>query len=115
MAFQGEVAVPLTKVKVVELLTKSVIPPTILASASLMASFLTWSPSTIGALESFLGRGLIFKAAILGPPLAAAYGLLTILIRLTFGTLRIELDDGRKVEVRFVRRRSAEKLISAIL
>lgn len=114
-AFQGEVAVSLARVKVVELLTKSVIPPTILASASLAASLLIWSPAVLEALESFLGKGLALEAALLGPPLAAVYGFLTILIRLMFGTLNIELDDGRRIEVKFVRRKSAEKLISAIL
>jgi hypothetical protein len=96
----------LTQVKLIEFSTKSIIPPIIcfLVFSSLVFVSIVY----VKILPSFLKNMLIFS--ILGLIL----NFILIIIRLNFGSLKIELNNGVFFKVNFVKKREAEEFILKI-
>ncbi|MBS7656130.1 hypothetical protein KEJ50_06510 [Candidatus Bathyarchaeota archaeon] len=93
----------LNEVKLIELSTKSIIQPFISFLSSL--TFLSFSVISKILLGYFI---IVFSGLVL----IASF--LLILTRLIFGTLKIELINGKVFKVKFVKRRRAEEFISKV-
>jgi hypothetical protein len=97
----------LNDVKLIEISTKSIIQPFILFLFSLV--FLSFSIAEKTLSSSFKTIIIVFLTLIL------IVGFSLVIIRLIFGTLKIELSDGKVIKIKLVKKRDAEKFISKIV
>ncbi len=97
----------LNQIKLIEFSTKSIVPPIIYL---LIFSFLVY----VGIFYVKVLSNLLKTAVIIFLILGVMLNFILIIIRLKFGSLKIELNNGVFLKVAFVKKRKAEEFISKI-
>jgi hypothetical protein len=105
---KNELIFSLEEVKLIEFSAKSIIPPIICFFIFLIFLLIFINGFYGKILSSFKNVIIAFLTSIL------LLDFLLIIIRLNFGFLKIELNNGVSLKVKFVKKREAEEFISKI-
>jgi len=105
---KNELIFSLEEVKLIEFSAKSIIPPIICFFIFLIFLLIFINGFHGKILSSFKNVIIAFLTSIL------LLDFLLIIIRLNFGFLKIELNNGVSLKVKFVKKREAEEFISKI-
>jgi hypothetical protein len=105
---KNELIFSLEEVKLIEFSAKSIIPPIVCFFIFLIFLLIFINGFYGKILSSFKNVIIAFLTSIL------LLDFLLIIIRLNFGFLKIELNNGVSLKVKFVKKREAEEFISKI-